>query len=66
MSRHTGVIVAEVGFLLMVFSGIWLVASQIPALKLPVTRTIVSGTALALAGVLLIIAVHWGQFGQSP
>jgi hypothetical protein len=26
-------------------------------------RTIVAGIALALAGVLLIIATHWGQFG---
>jgi len=26
-------------------------------------RTIVAGVALALAGLLLIIATHWGHFG---
>ncbi len=26
-------------------------------------RTIVAGIALAVAGILLIIAVHWGHFG---
>ena len=63
LSRHTGVTLAEVGFLLIVFAGIWLVAAQIPILKMPKTRTIVAGSALAIAGVLLIIATHWGHFG---
>ena len=63
MSRHTGVILAEVGFLLIVFAGIWFVAAQIPAFKMPTTRNIVVGIALAVAGVLLIIATHWGHFG---
>ena len=26
-------------------------------------RTIVAGICLAIAGLLLIIAAHWGQFG---
>jgi hypothetical protein len=30
---------------------------------MPTARTIVAGIALALAGVLLIIATHWGHFG---
>jgi hypothetical protein len=63
VSHQTGVTLAEVGFLLILFAGIWLVAAQIPALKIPVARTIVAGTALALAGILLIIATHWGHFG---
>ena len=63
MSRHAGVILAEVGFLLVLFAGIWLVAAQIPALKMPKTRNIVAGIALAVAGALLIIATHWGHFG---
>ena len=63
MSRHTGVILAEVGFLLILFAGVWLVAAQIPAFKMPTMRNIVAGIALALAGLLLIIATHWGHFG---
>jgi hypothetical protein len=63
LSHHTGVTLAEVGFLLILFAGVWLVAAQIPAFKMPTARTIVAGIALALAGVLLIIATHWGHFG---
>src|ERR1017187_2836868 len=47
---------AEVGFLLILFAGIWLVAAQIPALKTPTARTIVAGIALVLGGGLLIIS----------
>jgi hypothetical protein len=63
LSHHTGVTLAEVGFLLILFAGVWLVAAQVPAFKMPIARTIVAGIALALAGVLLIIATHWGHFG---
>jgi hypothetical protein len=52
---------AEVGFLLILIAGIWLVASEIPALKLQKTRTIVAGLALAVAGLRLLIATHWGK-----
>ncbi len=64
MSRQTGAILAEVGFLLVLFAGVWLVAAQIPAFKIPTERTIVAGIALALGGLLLIIATHWGDFGR--
>jgi hypothetical protein len=63
MSQATGVRVAEVGFLAILFAGVWFVAAEIPQLKIERTRRIVAGTALALAGVLLIIATHWGHFG---
>jgi hypothetical protein len=63
LSHQTGVTLAEVGFLLIVIAGVWLVAAQIPAMKIPIARTIVAGIALAAAGVLLIIAIHWGHFG---
>jgi hypothetical protein len=63
LSHQTGVTLAEVGFLLILFAGVWLVAAQIPAFKIPTARTIVAGIALALAGVLLIVATHWGHFG---
>jgi hypothetical protein len=49
--------------LLIPFAGVWLIAAQIAAFKLPTARTIVAGIALALAGVLLIIATDWGHFG---
>ena len=63
ITRHTGIRLAEIGFLLVLFAGIWLVAAQMPQLKFASGRTIVAGVALALAGALLIIATHWGHFG---
>jgi hypothetical protein len=63
LTHHTGRQLAQIGFLLVLFAGVWLAAAQIPRLKLATARTIVAGVALAIAGVLLIIATHWGQFG---
>jgi len=63
LEPHTGVRLAEIGFLLILFAGIWLVAAQTPKFKFGTARTIVAGVALALAGLLLIIATHWGHFG---
>jgi hypothetical protein len=63
MTAHTGRDLAEVGFLLLVLSGVWLAASQIPRLRLPAARTALAGIALAIGGVLLIIPTHWGHFG---
>jgi hypothetical protein len=63
VTRQTGVRLAEVGFLLILFAGVWLVAAEIPSLGMSRARTIVAGIALALAGLLLIIATHWGHFG---
>lgn len=62
-AHHTGTRLAEVGFLLVLFAGVWLAAAQMPVFKFAAARTIVAGLALALAGVLLIVAVHWGHFG---
>ncbi len=64
MSPQTGVILAEVGSLSILFAGVWLVAAQIPAFKIPTERTIVAGIALAVGGLLLIIVTHWGNFGR--
>ena len=64
-SHRMGVRLAEVGFLLVLFAGVWLTAAQIPqlqALKWGQFRTVVAGVALAIAGVLLIVAIRWGGF----
>jgi hypothetical protein len=63
ISAHTGARLAEIGFLLVAFAGIWLAAAQMPVFKFAHTRTIVAGVALAIGGVLLVIATHWGKFG---
>ena len=63
VGHTTSVTLAEIGFVLMLFAGVWLVAAQIPRLGIGQARTIVAGSALALAGVMLIIATRWGSFG---
>jgi hypothetical protein len=63
LTHHTGARLAEGGFLLILFAGLWLAAAQVPAFRFATGRTIVAGIALALAGLLLIIATHWGHFG---
>ena len=64
LAPNTTKTLAEVGFLLIVISGVWFVASEVlPSLKLAKLRRIVAGIALAVAGILLIIATHWGQLG---
>ena len=62
-AHSTGVRIAEVGFLLVVFAGVWLTAAQIPWFKFGTARTIVAGVALAIGGALLIVATRWGHFG---
>jgi hypothetical protein len=63
LTHQTGRTLAEVGFLLVLFAGVWLVAAQIPRFRMARARTIIAGIALAIAGVLLIIATRWGHFG---
>jgi hypothetical protein len=63
LSAHTGARLAELGFLLILIAGLWLVAAEMSWFRWPRARTIVAGAALAISGVLLIIATHWGHFG---
>jgi hypothetical protein len=63
LTSHNGVRIAEVGFLLILIAGIWLVAAEISGAKWGRIRMIVAGLALAAAGVLLLVATHWGHFG---
>lgn len=64
MSHQTGVVLAEVGFLLVVIAGVWFAAAQFQPKWAPL-RSVVAGIALAVAGALLIIATHWGHFGSA-
>ena len=63
MTPQTGRKLAEIGFLPILFAGIWLAAAQIPLFKLHTARTIIAGIALAVTGVLVIISTHRGHFG---
>ena len=63
LTDHTGIRLAEVGFLLMAFAGFWFAVAGIASLRLGNTRSVVAGIALAIGAVLLIIATHWGHFG---
>jgi hypothetical protein len=64
IDRATGRHLAEVGFLLILIAGLWMISAQLPMFRSHATaRTIVAGIALAVAGVLLIIATRWGHFG---
>ena len=63
ITAHGGIRLAEVGFLLLGFAGVWLVAAQVPQLRLGAARTVVAGAALAIGALLLIVATHWGHFG---
>jgi hypothetical protein len=62
-AHRTGIRLAEIGFLFLLFAGVWLTAAQVPRFKFGAARTMVAGVALAIGGVLLIIAAHWGHFG---
>jgi hypothetical protein len=62
-SHHAGIRVAEVGFLLILFSGIWLTVVEVGSPVFARFRRVVATVALALSGALLIVAVHWGHFG---
>lgn len=64
LTRHTGERLAELGCLFIVIAGVWLALAQIPPFsRLGAARVAVAGVALAIGGVLLIIAIHWGYFG---
>lgn len=63
MTVHTGRRLAEVAFLLIIISGIWLAFAQTHRRPLAILRAVVAGLTLAAAGVLLIVATHWGHYG---
>jgi hypothetical protein len=63
MTHHGGLRLAEVAFLLILIAGVWLVAAQYAPVRHHTARTTVAGVLLAVAGLLLVIATHWGHFG---
>ncbi len=65
-SHHVGVRVAEVAFLLLLIAGVW-TAFAWGLAERPEHffsgrrfRMIVAGVLIAVAGLLLIVATHWG------
>lgn len=62
MSHVATVRLAEVGFLLFVIAGVWIVAAEVLSPRWARFRLSVSGTLIAVGGLLLIIAVHSGTF----
>jgi ribosomal protein S14 len=40
LARQTGRRLAEIGFLLVLFAGVWLTAAQIPLFKLPISSSL--------------------------
>ena len=61
MTRHTGIRLAELGFLLAAIAGALLLLGAI----VPFGRRVgagLGGLALAASGVLLVVATHWGHF----
>lgn len=62
IARHTGIRLAELGFLLAAIAG----ALVLLVALVPTGRRVgvgLAGLALAASGVLLIVATHWGHFG---
>ena len=62
ITRHTGIRLAELGFLLAAIAGALLLIEAI----VPFGRrvgTALAGMALGAGAVLMIVATHWGHFG---
>lgn len=61
-AHSTAVTVAEVAFLLFLIAGVWIVVAWlIQGDNWQRFRMIVAGVLIAIAGILLIVATHWGH-----
>ncbi len=61
ITNHNGIRIAELAFLLIAIAGASLFFAQVPFIGR--ARNSVAGLCLGAAGVLLIVAAHWGHFG---
>ena len=72
MSHGTGVRVAEIAFLLFLIAGVWIASASLTKVEKTHTwhgvvvassrfRMTVAGLLLAVGGLLLVIASHWGH-----
>ena len=61
IKAHTGMRLAEVGFLLGAIGGVLLMLGSMTSLGRRAGQTF-GGLALATGFVLLIVATHWGHF----
>ncbi|HEX5449394.1 MAG TPA: hypothetical protein VFW85_04995 [Gaiellaceae bacterium] len=61
ITTHDGGRIAELAFLLIAIAGASLFFGQVPFFGR--ARNSVAGLCLGAAGVLLIVAAHWGHFG---
>lgn len=64
-SHNTSVTVAEVAFLLLLIAGVWTAVAWLARGKWERYRMVVAGILIAVAGLLLIIATHWGHLFSS-
>ena len=63
ISRHTSDRIAEVAFLLILIAGVWMVAAELLPPRWHRVRMVVVGVLFAIAGLLMIIVIHSGNFG---
>jgi hypothetical protein len=61
LSHHAAGRIAELAFLLVAVAGVGIVLGSIGALRAK-SANVLAGLALAVAGVALVIAFHWGRF----
>lgn len=62
LTHETGIRLAEVASLLILIAGLWLVVAEVSGDRFKTFRFVVAGAALALAGLLFIIAIHSAGF----
>jgi len=63
ISHHATVRLAEIGFLLFLIAGVWMVAAETVAGRWSRFRLSISGVLIAVGSVLLIVGLHWGKLG---
>lgn len=61
-TRHTGVRVAEIGFVLIAIAGA--VLALTPVTRFGKSGATAGGVALAAGAAIVIVAIRWGSFGS--